>query len=289
MRAAAAFCGVFVAATAALAAQPYRPAGVVPPRAGAAEPATVCVTLVDGAASLLHGPARYALAEGVRLQRGDIVEVARGLVLLERADGAEVGVASGTRVMLMPGSPPALFVLVGQVKGISPNPSAPVRIGSREGNASVSDGALVLAVSDVEESVFAESGKVLLDGQPPVTLQPGEFCARRAGRKPLPTSRPPQAFIASLPRPFVDPLPSRLARFASRPVPLGPPQPFTYADVQAWLRGPAPVRRILTAEWAPKAADPAFRKALLANLAHHPEWDRVLFPEKHEPKGKKLP
>jgi hypothetical protein len=35
---------------------------------------------------------------------------------------------------------------------------------------------------------------------------------------------------------------------------------------------------------APKARDPAFRSALIANLRSHPEWDPILFPEKYKPK-----
>ena len=34
----------------------------------------------------------------------------------------------------------------------------------------------------------------------------------------------------------------------------------------------------------PKAHDPAFRQALVANLRSHPEWDPILFPEKYKPK-----
>ena len=33
-----------------------------------------------------------------------------------------------------------------------------------------------------------------------------------------------------------------------------------------------------------RAQDPEFRKALIANMRFHPEWDRILFPEKYLPK-----
>jgi hypothetical protein len=36
--------------------------------------------------------------------------------------------------------------------------------------------------------------------------------------------------------------------------------------------------------WRRNARDPAFRAALVANLASHPEWDPILFPEKYKPK-----
>ncbi|MFG5408014.1 hypothetical protein ABXN37_07630 [Piscinibacter sakaiensis] len=36
--------------------------------------------------------------------------------------------------------------------------------------------------------------------------------------------------------------------------------------------------------WRPLARPGAFRDALVANMAAHPEWDRVLFPEKYLPR-----
>ena len=231
------------------------------------------------------------LAEGVRLQPGDIVEVAQGLVLLEHANGVAVGLASGTRVMLLPRQPPvpALFVLTGWVKSRSPSAAAAVRVESMPGGSTTADAVSVIQMSGGEEDVFAESGSVTLDPVPPLTLQAGEFCSRRAGQKPVAAARPPRVFIDALPRPFLDPLLTRLARFAGRQVPLGTSQSFTYPDVEPGLRAAPPVRRILVSAWASKAAEPAFRRALLANLSHHPEWDRVLFPDKDETKEKKLP
>jgi hypothetical protein len=272
-------------------AQPsHSPAARAAPR-GPASTSPLCVTLVDGAASVLHGPARYALTEGVWLQPGDIVEVGDGLVLLERTDGAAIGLASAARVMLLRARPlaPALFVLAGWAKATSPRAEAAVRVESPSGAATMAGAVSVIEMSGGEESIFAESGRVVLDALPPLTLEPGEFCSRRAGRKPALAERPPRAFLDALPRPFLDPLPARLARFAGREVPLGKPKAFTYREVEAWLRAAPAVRRTLAAEWASKAADPAFRQALLANLQHHPEWDRVLFPEKHETTGKERP
>jgi len=46
---------------------------------------------------------------------------------------------------------------------------------------------------------------------------------------------------------------------------------------------PTAVREVV-ARFQPRAADPAFRAALVANLRFHPEWDPVLFPEKYLPK-----
>ena len=35
-----------------------------------------------------------------------------------------------------------------------------------------------------------------------------------------------------------------------------------------------------------RAKDPQFRSKLIENLAAHPEWDRILFPEKYEEENK---
>ncbi|HEY4039529.1 MAG TPA: hypothetical protein VGM15_11965, partial [Burkholderiaceae bacterium] len=37
-------------------------------------------------------------------------------------------------------------------------------------------------------------------------------------------------------------------------------------------------------EWAIKADDDAFRQHLEARLSKHPEWERLLYPERFEPK-----
>jgi hypothetical protein len=290
---AAAVLSTFLVVASTAAAQASRPHDTAAAPHRAATPAVLCATLVDGPASLLHGAARYVLSEGMRLQPGDIVEVGgAGLVFVEHPDGAEIALAPSTRAMVMRGrtGPFTLFTLEGQLKAASSKAALPVEVQSSLGAVTIADAVGVVEISGEQESVFAESGTVTvtLGGVPPLKLRPGEFCSRRPGQKPAPAPRPPQEFIAALPRPFLDPLPARVGRFAGRQTPLGKPRPFTYAEVQAWLRASPPVRRVLASQWAAKAAEPSFRQALLANLPHHPEWDRVLFPEKYE-KGKKLP
>src|SRR5262245_41905323 len=63
--------------------------------AAGAEPAVV--TLVEGPAALLRSTGRFALAEGVHVQAGDIIDVPeKGTV--------QIGFAGGTRVSLGPQS-----------------------------------------------------------------------------------------------------------------------------------------------------------------------------------------
>ena len=42
------------------------------------------------------------------------------------------------------------------------------------------------------------------------------------------------------------------------------------------------INALRQAEGHAKAAEPAFRRALLADLKDHPEWDRILNPEKYK-------
>jgi hypothetical protein len=96
-------------------------------------------------------------------------------------------------------------------------------------------------------------------------------------------SRPSPAFIGALPRLFLDPLPSRMALYKER---LAQPRRLDavgYAQVETWLKAPLAIRRPLLARFQPRASDPAFRNALVANLRFHPEWDPILFPEKYQP------
>jgi hypothetical protein len=85
-----------------------------------------------------------------------------------------------------------------------------------------------------------------------------------------------------MPRNFMDTLPSRLAKFKERAVPARRMADFTYSEVEPWINSVPAVRRALVSRWHAKAADPAFHTALAANLKEHPEWDRVLNPEKYK-------
>ena len=48
-----------------------------------------------------------------------------------------------------------------------------------------------------------------------------------------------------------------------------------------WLAVEPTLRRPAMKRWRDLTRDAAFREALVANMTAHPEWDRVLFPEKY--------
>jgi len=55
------------------------------------------------------------------------------------------------------------------------------------------------------------------------------------------------------------------------------PKP-TYAELEPWLTAEPALRRRFPKRFGARAAEPEFRKALIAHLSSHREWQPVLFP-----------
>ena len=148
----------------------------------------------------------------------------------------------------------------------------------------------VLNVEPAGWAVFAESCDLMLaersNGKlmPAVKLKSGEFLARSGDAKAVLAARPAADFINRVPRAFLDTLPTRSALFAALNVPPKRLAPITYADVQAWVDAEAGLRPLFVTRWKALAQNPEFRNGLVAGLRAHPEWDRLLFPEKYLPK-----
>jgi hypothetical protein len=265
----------------------------------AAEPPAV-VTLLEGQAALLRGTARYALAEGVRLQSGDIVELGdKGAALIEFADGAELSLGPRARFYIGALSPRAakgggisdFYVMQGWIKLASGKSAAPLRITTPVFGVGTADATAVIQIADGEGAMFVETGEVrvaegFVKASPtsPVRLRGGEFFSRKADQKGATAARPTPAFIAAMPRAYVDNLPSRIGKYKDREVNPRATGELAYADVEMWLKAPPEIRRPLMQRFIPKANDLAFRQGLVANLRSHPEWDPILFPEKYKPK-----
>ena len=256
----------------------------------AADPAAT-VTLLEGPAELVRGVTRYALAEGVTLQSGDIIEVKdKGLAQIEFPDGVALGLGAGTRMLAVSiprGASAAgdYYVMQGALKVAGVSKSARLRFSTPIFTLQPVEGVSVMIVRGEEGSVFIESGGARLAAAPEtLSLRSGEFFTRKAGQKGAVAPRPSQAFIAAMPKAFLDPLPSRMARYKERQVQPKRVDDVSYAEVEAWLKAPREIRRPLVPRFQSRASDPAFRSSLIANLKFHPEWDPILFPEKYEPK-----
>lgn len=259
------------------------------PAVAAAADSVATVTLLEGSAGLVREVTRYALAEGVGLHSGDIVEVSdRGLAEIEFAGGESLALGPGTRILAVSISRSGgdFYALHGALKLAGVKQGARFRVATPIFTLQPAEGTAVLVVSGGEGSVFIESGSARLAVTPaPLRLRGGDFFTRKGGQKGTVAARPAPAFIAGLPRLFLDPLPSRLARLKGRQVQPRHLGEVSYAEVEAWLKAPPEVRRPMVQRFKPRASDPAFRSALVSNLKFHPEWDPVLYPEKYESKA----
>ncbi|HSC94913.1 MAG TPA: hypothetical protein VLC73_08085 [Burkholderiales bacterium] len=251
-------------------------------------PATL--TLLEGPAGLVRGVTRYALAEGVRMQAGDIIEVGdKGLAELEFPDGAAIAMGPGTRMLAisMPRGKSAagdFHVMAGALKISGASKDARLRISTPVFTLWPAEGASVMVVRGGDGSVFIESGAARLAAAPAThNLRSGEFFSRKDGQKGAVSQRPSKPFMDAMPKAFFDPLPSRMARYKDREAQPRRIEEVSYADVEVWLKAPAGIRRPLVARFESRAEDPKFRSALEANLRFHPEWDPILYPEKYLP------
>jgi len=271
--------------------------------AGAEAPAVI--TLVEGPAALLRTAGRFALAEGVRVQGGDIVEVPeKSLVQIEFADGTRLSLGPQSRfhVAVLAGAGAAgrgakgaassdLYLLQGWTKLALAPSAAPVRLTTPLFGLGTADAVAVLQVQSAEASVFVERGGLRLSEgfvkatpASPVGLGAGQFYTRKADQKGVLQARPAPDFLAGMPRHYRDNLPERLARFKDRDVSPRRLGDLAYQDVEPWLKGPPELRRPMMQRLRARAQDPEFRKALIENMRFHPEWDRILFPDKYKPK-----
>ena len=267
--------------------------------AAGAEPPAI-VTLVEGQPALLRGTTRYVLAEGVRLQSGDIVEVPdKGLAQVEFADGALLSlgpqcrfyaaalVARGAKA----GAMSEFYLLRGWSKFALAKPAAPFRLTTPLFGLGTANAVAVVQVEAAEASMYVEAGELrLAEGfakalpSSPVQLRGGQFYARKADQKGIIQSRAAPSFVTAMPRHYVDNLPARAAKYKEREVAPRRLEDLDYADVELWLKAPPALRRPIMQRLRSKAQEPEFRKAVIANMRFHPEWDRILFPEKYKPK-----
>jgi FecR-like protein len=267
------------------------------PAAAAAAELVGTVTLLEGSASLLRGPVRYALSEGVRLEPGDILELGdKALSQIEFTDGTIVDLASQSRFLVLAYAARSsgageLFLLRGWMKvATSRQPTRVIgRCSSPLVELSTADATAVVQVSGAEASVFMETGEarvaqVSSSGKvgDATRIRGSQFVNCKQEQRCTVVGRPSQAFLTALPRSFMDTLPSRMAKFKERNVALKRSGDFTYVEVQDWVNSVPAVRRAMVSHWHSKLGDPAFRSAIAAGLKDHPEWDRLINPEKYE-------
>jgi hypothetical protein len=253
------------------------------------------VTILEGEALITRAASRVRAAEGVRLQVGDILETGDAtFVQAELADQTVLQMGPKSRVMV--GGPVrlkaerTLYALSGWFKLSNARKDGNVRAFEFRSpliEIGLLPGVVVMQLKTNEATLFAERGDLKLverPGGPAVGVRQGQTYRRTAGARGSLGGSAPAPFVAEMPKAFRDSLPLRADKYRAREVPPRAAPDFVYDDVEAWLKTESPFRRQFIERWRTKARNGEFRRALVANLSSHPEWDPVLFPEKYLPK-----
>jgi hypothetical protein len=264
--------------------------------AGAVAAEAGIYTIVEGDVRVLRDTAWFRLVPGARARDGDIVDAVNEYseVQLEWTGGGIMNLQGPalvhTGAVVAPGNKSGTAELVvqrGWIKAAAGK--RPMRLRLPNATLDFAD-AIVVARGDAQRSeLFVESGSakftpVAARGKPQTALDAtsGEYLERVADRAAVEQPRPPQAFVAALPRPFRDALPALAANFSEEPE-LVRGREITLAEAEPWL-APGASRRTFVRRFTPRLSDPAFRAAVNARITAYPEWDRILHPDKYRPK-----
>lgn len=256
------------------------------------------VTMADGPLRLIREAAVYAVARGVALQKGDIMETASaGFAQLELADGAIVALGPDSRLFVfdVPGAAGEhgrllqLVLLRGWIKAETPprDKGASARYWSGALAVAAGPGSLVFHVTPAATQLFVEAGSAdFAPAEKPRVQSPakaGQFVVRDRAAAPAVRAGLPPGFVAEMPRAFQDTLPPLAQKFRQAAVAPEPQREVSYEDVADVLALPVSFRGGFIRRFESRLADAAFRHALDANMRKHPEWDRILHPEKYQP------
>ncbi|HMH16749.1 MAG TPA: hypothetical protein VK572_01245 [Burkholderiales bacterium] len=232
----------------------------------------------------------------MRLQGGDILAVdPKGQAQVEFQDGAILNLAQGSRAMLLGGArgEEEIALQSGWAKFTQKKSGKgrPYRYQMPLARLSAGEATGVLHPGGDFNEIFLESGvgrfvELAKGGEPAGgrDVKGGEFIARRSGQPATVAPRPSSEFIKTMPGHFRDDLPVLIGRFKTRKAEPKREHEVSYAEVETWLKASPSIRRNFTDRFQGRVKDAGFRNKLIENMQEHPEWDRVLFPEKYEPK-----
>jgi len=258
------------------------------------------LTLVEGNVELIRGATLYTAVQGVRLGDGDMLSVdPKGQAQIEFQDGAMLNLSQGARAMLTNIASGArgqseIAVLSGWAKFTQKKSGkgAQYRYLTPRAEVTAGEATAVLNAGDGSTDIYIESGAVRFSeiGRKGVQriardAKGGEFIVRRGEQPATLGARPSAEFVKNMPRHFRDDLPALLDRFKNRRSEPKREHEVTYAEVEAWLKASPSIKRNFVKRFEIRAKDSEFRRKLIENLREHPEWDKVLFPEKYEQKG----
>jgi hypothetical protein len=253
------------------------------------------VTILEGKATVIRALSQFEAAQGMRLLANDLLRTQpNSLLRVEYPDECWLELGPDTLLQLSHpaekkrGNRPGLYLLQGWLKvGCKANSGADGSLASGDVDVVGVSGVIVVRASGESHAIFAEQGTARVIRRrtreaAQIALNRGDFLFVVPDRVPAAQARPPADFIDALPRAYRDTLPSRYSMFVSRTVDPKEQRTFSYSDVEPWLNAEASIRRQFVGLWRRKVNDPAFRGPLDRDLAMHPEWDRLLHPEKYE-------
>ena len=252
------------------------------------------VTIVEGSARVLRGTVWYKLVPGAAFQEGDVIDVGdRAQVQVELAMGGVLNMV-GPASLYAAAIPvrgeklegPMEFALDrGWLKLAATAPTG-TRLRLPMALLSLNEATIVARQESRILEFFVESGSVRIVetsriGRDGLThdAKAGEYWSRDGDKPMVSERRAPVKFVASMPRHLIDRLASLAAKFKGKKPPLAVDREITLAEADPWLAGS--YRKTFARRFAGRLADPAFRKAVEANIAAYPEWDRILHPEKY--------
>ena len=250
------------------------------------------VTVAEGGVVLVRGTTTYTAAPGVKVRSGDMLAAdPKGQAQIEFDDGAILNLARGARAFLLaPQGEPGVALQSGWAKFTRAKAAKgkPYRYTAPLARLSTAGATGVMRVGADACEFFIEAGAASLvelskagsagSGR---DFRGGDFIVRREGQALVVSSRPSADFVKAMPAYFRDDLAVFLPRVRNRGAEPRREHEASYDEVDVWLKANLPVRRGLMERFQGRAKDAAFHAKLVANLASHPEWDRVLFPEKY--------
>jgi hypothetical protein len=271
---------------------------------GASAQTAGTLTLVEGRFALIRGATLYTATQGVRLESGDILAIdPKGQAQVEFQDGAILNLSQGARAMLTGVAPGArgqaeVAVLSGWAKFThkKSGKGGPYRYLTPLAEIASGEVTAVLNAGDDFTAIYIESGTVRFSEigrkgaqRTARDAKGGEFIVRRGDQPVAFAPRPSAEFIRNMPRHFQDNLPILIERVKNKRAEPKREHEVTYTEVEAWLKASSSIRRTFVKRFEIRSKDPEFRRKLVENLREHPEWDRVLFPEKYETKDSNGP
>jgi hypothetical protein len=253
------------------------------------------LTMQDGRATVVRGTLQSPAVLGMLLKDGDIVESAADTALLrvEFADKSTLELGPSARLWLgrVPGTAAGNggavkgYLLAGWAKlSAADGARAPAALDTPHGIVQTRGSSLVEARA-ASASFFAETGDARINVRRDATsLASGQYLSVvKAEPTPTRSSVPPPAWLKTVPVALKDKLPPRRDRFDGKEVAVPAGAAVRYADIEPWLQAEARVRTALLPRWRPLVRDARFKADVVANMKQHPEWDRILFPEKYAP------